>query len=358
MGPRVVVLGAGVIGLTSALKLLEQGYDVSIVGRNIPGDLDIHYTSPFAGANWSSFASKSETFLQDLDKPGYLEFIRLSEQESNSAGVIKIPHHKYFTRGDLKKNGGEVTYPWYKNFVQGFRDLEKEELPKVQSNDTDDEIVAGQEYLSVTISTTLYLNYLLQRIFRLGGTLQRKHVSHINDSYNLHHTGLPAQLVINCTGLLSRLLPGVEDPQVFPIRGQILWVRNSASKQISVPIKGFVNESLYIFPRKEGGSIIGGTFQPNDWNSQPDSGLTKRMVSRAKKYLPELVDPSIGNPEEIDIIRENVGLRPARNGGPRIERVGSIIHNYGIAGAGYQASYGLAEIVVKLANEYSNKSKL
>ena len=76
------------------------------------------------------------------------------------------------------------------------------------------------------------------------------------------------------------------------------------------------------------------------------------MIERAKKYLPELVDPKLGNDPEIDVFRHNVGLRPARKNGPRIEREGSIIHNYGISGAGYQASYGLAGQVIRLVDEY------
>lgn len=326
---------------------------MTILGRNIPGDIDIEYTSIFAGANWGSFAQDDEFFLQDLDKPGYRHFMKLARTDP-SAGVHIVPLQTYVRKNQLVD--GKMKLPWFirEKFVEGVRELEKHELPTDEHND----IVAGFEFQSVTISTNIYLHYLLQKIFALGGTLKRKSIKHINEAYDLHHSGKRADLVVNATGLLSRNLGGVQDEKVYPIRGQILWVRNSATKQISLQIHGYKDESVYIFPRKEGGSIIGGTYIPNQWSGVPDPELSKRMIERAKKYLPELVDPKLGNDPEIDVYRHNVGLRPGRVGGPRIERVGSIIHNYGISGAGYQASIGLAEYVLGFADEFFRQAKL
>ena len=45
--PHVVVLGAGVTGLTSALFLAEAGYEVTVVAAHVPGDNSIYYTSPW-----------------------------------------------------------------------------------------------------------------------------------------------------------------------------------------------------------------------------------------------------------------------------------------------------------------------
>ncbi len=38
---------AGVIGLQSALSLLEEGFNVTVVAKHIPGDESIEYTSPW-----------------------------------------------------------------------------------------------------------------------------------------------------------------------------------------------------------------------------------------------------------------------------------------------------------------------
>ena len=56
--------------------------------------------------------------------------------------------------------------------------------------------------------------------------------------------------------------------------------------------------------------------------------------------------------EHLDIIRHGVGLRPEREGGPRIEKEkidGTwVVHNYGHGGSGYESSYGCSQVAVKL----------
>ena len=44
---HIVVLGAGVTGLTSAVFLAEAGYEVTIIAAHVPGDTSIEYTSPW-----------------------------------------------------------------------------------------------------------------------------------------------------------------------------------------------------------------------------------------------------------------------------------------------------------------------
>ena len=66
--------------------------------------------------------------------------------------------------------------------------------------------------------------------------------------------------------------------------------------------------------------------------------LAERIKERCCKLVPEL-----GRPEELQVISSNVGLRPTRKGGPRLEverrDVDIVVHNYGAGGAGYQGSW-------------------
>lgn len=50
----------------------------------------------------------------------------------------------------------------------------------------------------------------------------------------MHSSGKPADLVVNCTGLASLKLGGVEDKLMYPIRGQIVVVRNDAGKMYGI----------------------------------------------------------------------------------------------------------------------------
>ena len=45
---------AGVIGLTTASLLSRKGYrSITVAAKHMPGDYDIEYASPWAGANYA-----------------------------------------------------------------------------------------------------------------------------------------------------------------------------------------------------------------------------------------------------------------------------------------------------------------
>lgn len=49
----LVDIRAGVAGLTTALLLSRKpGYKIVIAAKHMPGDYDIEYASPWAGANY------------------------------------------------------------------------------------------------------------------------------------------------------------------------------------------------------------------------------------------------------------------------------------------------------------------
>lgn len=74
-------------------------------------------------------------------------------------------------------------------------------------------------------------------------------------------------------------------------------------------------EATYIIPRPSlpGMVLVGGTFQPNNWDTSLDFPTAEGIFARAKALVPALAAP------EARILSHNVGLRPAREGGPRVE---------------------------------------
>lgn len=119
----------------------------------------------------------------------------------------------------------------------------------------------------------------------------------------------------------------------------------------------------FCIPRPlEGGTIIGGTKEINDWN--PDAVLETRtkLLQDAAKWFPF----AEGRHEDFDVICDIVGRRPAREGGVRLEleQIGTgrnssgqgagevvtgtdmkkfVLHVYGVGGRGYELSWGIAE---------------
>lgn len=220
---------------------------------------------------------------------------------------------------------------------------------------------AGIVFTSVCINTALYLPWLASQCLKLGVILRRGNVSHIAEASNLHHTGKAADIVINCTGLSSLRLGGVEDSTLFPSRGQTVIVRNDPGiiAMVSSTDDG-PNEVTYVMSRAAGGGcVLGGCSCFDSWDSQPDLNLAVRIMKRCVKLCPQLVQEGEGI-EALSIVRHAVGHRPMRSNGIRIEKeaVSSVsgckfmvVHNYGHGGAGYQTSYACAQAVEKLVNE-------
>ncbi|KAJ3522382.1 hypothetical protein NM208_g12883 [Fusarium decemcellulare] len=84
MANTIVVVGAGVSGLTSALLLSKnKGNKITVVGKHMPGDYDIEYASPFAGANICPMATRDSS---GPERRTWVEFKRLCE-EVPEAGI-------------------------------------------------------------------------------------------------------------------------------------------------------------------------------------------------------------------------------------------------------------------------------
>jgi D-amino-acid oxidase len=238
--------------------------------------------------------------------------------------------------------------PWYKDVLGGYRDLRPDEL--IAGHES------GWEIDSLCINTATYLQWLLGQCIKAGIVIKRGIISHIKEAKDLSHTGKPADIIINTTGLGSLRLGGVADTNMVPVRGQIVLVRNECSPMVSSSgTEDGPNELLYIMQRAAGGgTILGGTADVGSWESVPDPNIAVRIMKRAVEARPSMTGGK--GIEGLSIIRHSVGLRPARRGGVRIEdeRLDDdtwVVHNYGHAGWGYQGSYGCAEGVVELVNK-------
>ncbi|KAL2019846.1 hypothetical protein VTK56DRAFT_9108 [Thermocarpiscus australiensis] len=357
--PNIVVLGAGVSGLTCALLLTKQkGNVVTVVAKHMPGDYDIEYTSPWAGANVLPMALEKDSRWERRTWP---ELRRLAA-EVPEAG-LHVQTARVLRRQADASNGFKAALadglfrldPWYKEVMDNFRELPASELPKG--------IHSGCEFTSVCINTAIYLPWLVGQCAKHGVQFKRAVLKHISEAAYVSHTGQKADIVVNASGLLACRLGGVMDKAVYPARGQIVLVRNEARSVMPTTSSSDdgSDEITYVMQRAlGGGTVLGGTYAKGNWDPVPDPNVAVRIMKRAVEAHPELTGGK--GIEALDIIRHGVGLRPAREGGVRIEKElidGTwVVHNYGHAGWGYQGSYGCAERVVELVEEIVAESKL
>lgn len=227
----------------------------------------------------------------------------------------------------------------------------------------------GTAFTSVCINTALYLPWLASQCLKLGVKIRRETLDHIADAALPDKTGQPADLIVNCTGLSSLALGGVQDGSMYPARGQICIVANDPGVMAGTSgTDDGPDEATYIMHRAAGGgTVLGGCLQAGRWESQPDPNLAIRIMRRALDICPQLVPQGKGI-EALQVVRHSVGLRPMRTGGIRVEseiidgRGGKkvpVVHNYGHGGYGYQTSYGAAQAVARLVQDaLMSKAKL
>ncbi|KAF2470995.1 nucleotide-binding domain-containing protein [Lindgomyces ingoldianus] len=344
--PNLLVFGAGVIGLTTAL-VLRQTYPTSkitIVAKHFPGDRSIQYTSPWAGANWASMAHDNGP-LEKYDEVTFHKFSQIAEQHPE-AGVGRMGMWGVFDAliedtGILTPETGKV---WYEELV-GLRALEENELPSGAK--------FGLEFASTfRINTQVYLGWLQDQVLVNKITLVRRTYSSLSSLLSDFPT---TTILINATGLGSLALTDVKDTNLYPTRGQTVLVaepKTPINRMYFRSPKRIDPLTTYVFPRPLGGGVIlGGSRQDGNWSEEVDMELAKEIMDRCCKICPEL-----GRVEDLQVISHNVGLRPSRKGGPRIEleKGGNgipVVHNYGHSGAGYQSSWGTAERAVELVKK-------
>jgi len=149
---------------------------------------------------------------------------------------------------------------------------------------------------------------------------------------------------------------------MYPIRDQTVLVRNVAPHMIIASgTDDRPDQVTYMMARAVGGgTILGGTVQVGNWESQPNLNITTQIMSRAFKIDPSLTQGR--GVEHLDIIRDGVGLRPGRKAGVRLEkeRIDGmwVVHNDGYAGWGYEGSYGCAEEVIRLIDSIKSSPRL
>jgi D-amino-acid oxidase len=155
-GNKFVVLGAGVIGLSTALTLREAypSSIINVVAKHFPGDRSIEYASPWAGANWSSMAIDNGP-LEGYDRVTFDRFAKMVDDGLGSViglgrmGLRAIFDAEIEQVGVLSEGTGKL---WYEELVGGMRFLEKGELPEGA--------VFGLDFKSTfRLNTQVYLNW-------------------------------------------------------------------------------------------------------------------------------------------------------------------------------------------------------
>ena len=302
---RVIVVGAGVVGLSCAVRLLERGHQVSVVARDLP----LETTSATAAALWYPYRAYPFERVTAWAAATLTELAMLAEVDGT--GISMVP-------GTEVLRTGTGALPWWASAVPSL----------VPATDLLPGFEAGWSFDAPVAEMPVYLRWLTGRVEGLGGTVTRMALSALPDL---------APVVVNASGLGARLLG--HDGSVLPVRGQVLYVEQVGLDRWWLDSAG----PTYVVPRRDD-IVVGGTEEEGSWDPAPDEVVAKDILARARELVPEL--------RRAEVLGHRVGLRPARPA-VRLEQSTTgtgqrLVHCYGHGGAGVTLSWGCADEVAEL----------
>lgn len=302
----MIVVGGGVIGLTTALVLARSGRRVRVWARE-PAE---RTTSAVAGALWWPYRIQPEQLVGQWALATLAVYEGLAEQARETGVRMVEGVHLGVRMDELGTWAAQV--PGLSETAAG----------------------AGLAARLPLIDMPVHLGWLRERVLKAGGLLEVQEVTDLNQ--------VPTSVVVNCTGLGARSL--VPDPTVRPVRGQLVVVENPGITTWLTSADEHAAKSTYFFPQP-GGLVLGGTAEEDAWSLEPDPRVAAEIVARCAAVRPEIAGARV--------LEHRVGLRPARDA-VRLERQvlpggRVLVHNYGHGGAGVTVAWGCAREAAGLA---------
>jgi D-amino-acid oxidase len=359
---NVLVIGAGVSGLTTALALADSA-KVTIVAERPPEET----VSTVAGALWEwppavcghhrdqgSLARSKQWCMVS-----YAIFRDLARDPAETGVHMRVANFYFSHR--VEDNPVELTkMTELSRRVDGFR----HDPALITENgvnrdyDPDHPVVDAYQYLAPMIDTDRYLGWLLGQVEKRGVKVLVGH--RITGLLAPQEEALRAQygvdVIVNCSGLGSAELA---EAAMVPLRGALVRARNDGRRVPRVdqahclahhPDSG-IQDMVFIVPRGADLLLLGGLVEP--MQLETDIGLdyppVVTMRERCLRFLPALRGIELDPYEPV-----RAGLRPHRARNVCLERTPGtgIVHNFGHGGSGVTLSWGCAEEVHHLLTQH------
>lgn len=307
------VIGAGVIGLTTAVLLAETGWNVQVLAKDLPGQT----TSAAAGAMWGPYLVEPRERVHAWAVESLRAFTALADEPGSGVRLVS----------GIEAARTITDPPDFLTMLDDVKACGPEQLPA--------RFVTGWRYTVPLIDMDLYLPYLQDRLTRAGGAIRQEMIT------DLDQAARHARVVINATGLGARDLTG--DTSLTPIRGQLVIMDNPGFSEFFTEDTGSSPDLLHMYPHADT-LVLGGVAQDGNWDLKPDPQTAQAIITRCASIDPRIAD--------LPVTDHRVGLRPTR---PAIRCEADttvtsyrLFHNYGHGGAGVSLSWRCANEIAKL----------
>jgi len=314
---NVIIIGAGIIGLSLAIELRKRGVRVLVVERGEPG----REASHAAGGMLVDCLLETPEALQDLATASarmYPEFAHELEVESGDRVDLRDEGTIMFLSSDHIWHPELSAVPmrpadWSKlepalaklNIDQKF-DLKESGLDSVESSMAVESVFPSAFYIKERSVDPRALTDAANKTARNRGVdfssgdevisvnLSNGHISGVTTT----KTSFLAPKVVNCAGAWSSQIGPHKFP-TRPVKGQMLCLAMHPRDLIRHVIRA---PNVYLIPRSDGRLLVGATVEESGFDKRTDPATIQRLHHSALELIPKLAD--------CRILEDWAGLRP------------------------------------------------
>lgn len=292
-GADALVIGGGVIGLSTAVALCEAGYSVRLLERGRTGR-----QASWAGGGILSplYPWREAPVVQDLARESMALYPALAERLRAEAGID--PEWTQSGLVSLGLDAGErlQAIAWARrsgiclDADRRWRGREALYFPEVAQ--------IRNPRLCAALSVLLV---------RLGGVIQEGcEVLSIEPGQGLHRVRSTcgehhAERVVLCAGSWTAALARSCDWElpIRPVKGQMILLRGGVRQLETI----LLEEGHYLIPRRDGRILVGSTVEPAGFDDSVVPAVRERLHDFAARQLPAA--------REMEVEAHWAGLRPA-----------------------------------------------
>jgi D-amino-acid oxidase len=263
---QAAVLGAGVVGLTTARELQRCGFDVTIYAAALPPDTTSNMSlagfTPTSGLSTAS--ARTPEWTAQFQTAVEIAYRRLQLLVGPRYGISWITNYSP-TDDERLGTGSNMLLPasvQLKSVVLGPGEHPFPTQYAVQRPE-------------IRIEPSIYLEALLEDFRQFGGRIVVRRFETVAEV-----ASLPEALVVNCTGLGAKAL--FSDADLIPLKGQLTVLVPQPEVQFSTSGGVAVRTAepglgIHMMPRSDG-IILGGTSERDVWTMDVNEPERKRIV--------------------------------------------------------------------------------
>ena len=286
----VIIAGAGIAGLSTALALRERGASVLVLERGEPGCE-------------ASTAAAGMLAATDPETPPALRELAMIAARTYPEFVAKLERDSGMNT-DLRRQGtivlGEQSPP------PNYRQLSAGELHELEPS------LEAQEYPVFFVEEDCVDPVLLMRAairaaqlksiqIRTGVTVQQLHWTGSHVATETTAGQFKSRAAVNCLGAWS-------GPPVKPRKGQMMYLQPQRTGLLQHVVRA---PGAYMVPRSSGRVLLGTTVEDVGFDKTVEQQTIRMMHDSAALYVPELASATIvetwaglrpGTPDDLPLI--------------------------------------------------------